>query len=228
MKNDAVRARRVSVEHETRGSRKAGPGRGESRKGWPKKIQQTHHGAAVHEQGKVDLLGNVLGLDDLDLQREEKNGVRCVSGGGGGKGWRRGNGLPNRFRLSSSSSSSSPHHVAGAALLARLLGDEALADHVGRSRADLVVAVAARKERRRARRRCEAEQATCAFFLRFLHAFLQSAASASAPHLLTTWTPPWKPLSKWPLPRPPASTCALTTFFAVAGAPRGSGGQGKG
>lgn len=31
--------------------------------------------------------------------------------------------------------------------------------------------------------------------------------------LSTTWTPPWKPLSKTPLPRPPASTCALTTIL---------------
>ena len=38
----------------------------------------------------------------------------------------------------------------------------------------------------------------------------------SSTHVLTTCTPPWKLFSiKWPLPRPPASTWALTTKAEV-------------
>lgn len=35
-------------------------------------------------------------------------------------------------------------------------------------------------------------------------------------HLFVMWTPPLKPFSKWPFPRPPAKICALTTYSGTS------------
>ena len=40
--------------------------------------------------------------------------------------------------------------------------------------------------------------------------------SLPSAHLRHMWTPLWKPLSKWPRPRPPLSTCALITTSFIA------------